>query len=97
MSVINHRLQTMVSNPLLLKSRRMNQTDKQARRCPRQSIALSVYEAPTLPLSIDDNLLLITPVLNAFILADAAYPSHDDTVSPHESDFSTVHFFPTKW
>src|SRR5437870_2539555 len=67
-------------------SKKNNQTSKQARRCPRQSIALSIYEAPTLPLSIDDNLLLITSVLNALILACAAYPLHYDTVSPHESD-----------
>src|SRR5215831_12483042 len=69
-------------------SQKNTQTDERARRCPHQSSALSVYEVPTLPLSIAYTLLLVTPVVNAFILASAASPIRYDTVSPHASDQS---------
>src|SRR4029450_13684553 len=67
-------------------SKKNDRTDKQVTLCPRQSIPLSIYEAPTFPLSIDHTLLLIPPVLNALTLAYVDYPSRYDTVSQHESE-----------
>src|SRR4030095_11922394 len=67
-------------------SKKNDRTDKRVRLCPRQSIALSITEAPTLPFSIDHPLLLIPPVLNPLTLAYVVYQSRYDTVSQHESD-----------
>src|SRR6266516_4042215 len=98
--LINKRLQTIVSNPLLLKSRHMmhytahrqcstaehGQRDEPTCLCPRQSSVLLFYATPTSPLEVVYSLLPKVLASTAGVLACATYLSPCDTTSPHESD-----------